>query len=143
MPETAVPSKIGRRAIAERLLRRLVKYSGVGIGTYILDMGIIAVMVYGLELPFQPSVAVGFFTGLTVNYLLSYHWVFRGTKRDRFVGYIIFATLALFGVFFITRSVVFLIEEYDMHILIARTIVASFVGLTGFFINTFFNFKLI
>lgn len=130
-------------ALSQRLLKRLIKYSSVGMGTYMLDILIIAFLVFVFSAPERFAVGLGFLIGITTNYLVSYYWVFRGTHRNKFVGYAIFVVLAIVGIFAITESVIFLTEQYDMHLLIARTIVAAFVGLINFLVNTFFNFKLL
>lgn len=143
MPENEAASKTTKRVIARRLCVRLAKSTGVGMSTYVLDISIVALLVYVYSFPSQVAIGTGFLIGLTINYLITYYWVFRGTRRNKFTGYAIFAALAIIGIFVITQSVEYLTGEYHMHLLVARTIVAAFVGLVEFLLNTFLNFKLI
>lgn len=126
----------------ERLFRRLLSYSGVGIFTYVLDITIIVIAILAFDVHYQHAVAGGFLVGVTINYLLCYFWVYQGTERNFLVGLLIFFALAGLGVVAITYTVSVLVEQYRMPLLIARTLIAAAVGLVNFGFNTFFNFKL-
>lgn len=126
-----------------RLFSRLLKYSGVGFGTFLLDLAIVALLAYSVGIPYPYAVAIGFFTGISINYLISYFWVFKGTTRNKYAGYIIFLSIAFGGVILITASTTFLVETLALPLLIARTMVAGVIGCINFLLNTFFNFKVL
>lgn len=132
-----------QRDHVQRLLRRMVQYSAVGIGTFLLDLAIIQIAISYFGASDAVALAIGFAIGVTTNYLLSYYWVYRGTKRSVAVGYIIFTILALLGVVFVIYATIYLAGAFGLPLLVARTIIATFVGIVNFFINTFFNFKLV
>lgn len=126
-----------------RLFKRSIGYTGVGVSTYALDLLLIALMVYVLAVPYTTAVVVGFLIAVSINFLICYHYVYRGTKRNIFLGYAIFICIAGTGAFIVMHSVRFLVEEHEVALLVARTIVAAFVGLGNFLLNTFFNFRLV
>ena len=119
------------------------QYSVVGIGTFILDLAIIYALTNTKTTSDTTALVIGFGTGITINYLLSYYWVYRGTKRHFLTGFIIFLTLAILGSVCIVFATHALISHFALPLLIARTIVAAAVGFCNFLINTFFNFRLL
>lgn len=138
-----MPLHFLRNSLIDRLFRRLISYSGVGIGTYLLDIAVILLLYRVWQVDPATAIALGFLVGVTVNYLLCYFWVYRGTHRNFKIGLAIFLCLALVGVALITESVTYLVLVHGMPLLLARTLVAAFVGLVNFLLNTFFNFKLV
>ncbi|MFW6210392.1 MAG: GtrA family protein [Patescibacteria group bacterium] len=126
-----------------RFSRRLVSYSGVGISTYVLDIFLVSMLVYGFGVAHAPALVAGFGVGVTINYLLCYYWVYRGTRRNLYVGLSIFTFLATSGMLIILTVTPWLMMQFALPLLIARTIAAGCIGLINFCINTFFNFKLI
>lgn len=129
--------------IIRRLWRRMLMYSAVGIGTFALDLAIIYACTEWLATSDEFALVLGFIVGITTNYLLSYYWVYRGTERNLYTGYTIFVALAVLGSVAIVYSTTWLVDTFALPLLLARTIVAAFVGLANFFINTFFNFRLL
>lgn len=129
-------------SLIRRFFIRLLSYSSVGLCTFALDMVIIAVLHYQYDVDYVTAVGVGFLIGVSLNYILCYFWVYRGTERNVFIGFILFLLLALAGIIFITHSVRFLVD-LQVPLLIARSLVAGFIGMINFLLNTFFNFKLL
>lgn len=125
-----------------RILRRASKYSLVGCSTYLLDLGLIWTLVkFGLS-PLV-SVGVGFMIAVGINYLLSYYWVYKGTERKLSHGYAFFLIIALVAAVIISYSTVYLADTFSISLYTARTIVAAFVGIFVFIVNTKYNFKLL
>ena len=137
-----MPLHFFRDSLIDRLFHRLLSYSSVGIASYVLDISIIVLLTRSFDVPYAPAVATGFLIGTSLNYLLCYFWVYRGTERNFLVGLIIFFALAGTGVVAITYAVTYLVETYAIPLLIARTLIACVVGLINFTFNTFLNFKL-
>jgi putative flippase GtrA len=143
MPEQRNSASAPQVPFLRRLFIRFLKYTGVGGSTYVLDLCLVALFAYALALDYRIAVALGFLIAVSVNYFVAYHWVYRGTERNRALGYAIFFVIAIGGVVIVTSSVAFLVETYAMQLLLARTLVAGLVGIANFLINTFFNFKLV
>lgn len=126
-----------------RFTKRFSKYTAVGVSTYILDLGIVALLTYVFDIYYTTAVAIGFIIGISLNYQVTYHWVFKGTKRKKLTGYIIFGLLGLLGMTLITLGTSFLVENFGLQLFVARSIVGGFLGIVGFMVNAIFNFKML
>jgi len=126
-----------------RLYRRGWKYLTVGVSTFFLDIGILFVLVTVTPIPYEISVAAAFLIGISVNYYICYHWVFLGTERKFHHGYFYFISLALLGAAIISGGTMFLVETLHLPLFIARTIMGAATGTLGFFVNGYFNFRML
>ncbi len=130
--------------ILQRLYTRGWKYAAVGISTFILDMAILFAMVeLTPTIPYWFSVAFAFLIGISINFYICYHWVYSGTERKFFHGYFYFVSLAMLGAVIISGGTTLLYENFDLQLFVARTIMGATTGTVGFFINSFFNFRLL
>lgn len=129
--------------VTRRLLDRGFKYAVVGVSTFILDLGIIFLLIQIPIMPYPLAVAIGFLIGISVNYFICYYWVYAGTERLIHHGYLYFVSLALLGAFIIAGGTTFLVEQMALSLIVARIIMGASTGTIGFFINTFFNFRLL
>lgn len=125
-----------------RFVRRLSRYSVVGISTFTVDLAIVYALVTYLSVDTGTALASGFLIGVTINYIASYYWTYRGTKRDREVGYAIFIAFALLCALIIVATVGVLVS-FGANFYVARVVVALCIGFLNFILNTFFNFKLL
>jgi len=119
------------------------RYASVGMLTYIIDLFLIFLFKEYLHTPDWAAIGLGFFIAVTINFLLSYHWVFKGTTRSKTSGYMYFCTLAVIGLVVIIPSTLLVQKLFAIDIYYARTVVATAVGLAAFFINSFYNFKIL
>ncbi len=129
--------------LLKRLLKRGSKYATVGFATFLLDLGIVAILTTYTELPYTISIAIGFLVAVSINFAISYHWVYAGTARRFHHGYALFICLALGGAIFISTGTVWLVESFGFSIIVARLLLGGIVGVTNFLFNTFFNFRLL
>lgn len=129
--------------VIDRIFRRFSAYAVVGSATFILDMGIVAMLVYGWNTHQATAIILGFVTGLTINYTMCREWVYRGTRREIVAGLALFSVAAVAGALFIVSAVDWLVATFDLPLLIARTAVGAGVGVANFCFNTFVNFKVL
>jgi putative flippase GtrA len=126
----------------QRFFSRLTKYSASGVSTYILDLAIVAsLMFFGIN--YNIAIAIGYIIAISLNYFICHRMVYFGTDRSFWPGYLIFMSLAMVGMAMILGFVHLLIYLTGWDVLIVRTIAAIVIGFFGFLINTFFNFKLL
>lgn len=120
---------------------RFLKYSSIGVPTFLLDLAMLytAVSIFGV--PYFVATPFCFMAVVTVSYMLSRRFVFRNTKRGWRAGYINFALLAIGGGIITTALVSGLVEYAGLHYLLARICVAGVVGLGNYLSNLHFNFK--
>lgn len=123
-------------------LRRFVQYGLVGMSTYLLDLLLIFVLRTYFQFPDWLAVGIGFLVAVSINYVISYTWVFRGTERDKVSGYVFFLCISIAGLIMIVTSTLFLKNFFSIDLYVARTIVATFIGTCNYLINSIFNFKM-
>lgn len=127
----------------KRLLSRGGKYAIVGFATFLLDLGILAVLTRYTDIAYPISIAIGFLMAVSVNFVISYYWVYAGTKRRFHHSYAFFICLALGGAVVISVGTSLLVEVGGLPILLSRVMIGGVVGITNFFLNTFFNFRML
>lgn len=122
-------------------VRRFLKYATVGGSTFAFDLLLLWVMTEFLGVPYQVSTALGFLLAVSLNYFISRRFVFKGTERPVHHGYLYFILVAGGGAFVVTAAVAGLVTYLFMHYLVARVLVACFVGIGNYLFNLHFNFK--
>ena len=122
-------------------LIRFLRYAGIGIATLTFDLLLIAFLTQALGVPYYISTPIGFLIAVSINYILSRRYVFHGTKRPLSHGYLYFITIAVFGAFIITGAVYLLVTYLGLYFLVARVVVAGFVGMANYLTNLYGNFK--
>lgn len=125
------------------LFRRFIQYTGAGGSTFLLDLALVYGLITYLHFSEAVAVALGFLIAITVNFFISYHWVFRGTKRARSTGYLFFVGLAMIGLSVVVSGTLFLYQTFDLSLYLARILVAGVVGTANFLLNNFFNFRMV
>ncbi len=124
-----------------RIFARFWKYSAVGISTFLFDIFLIFLFKEFLQFNDVTAIALGFGIAISINFLLSYYWVFKGTSRHRVTGYLYFIGIAFFGACIVLSGTYLLHEYAGMNLYYARILVAGVAGIVNFFINTMYNFK--
>lgn len=123
-------------------LRRFVQYGMVGVSTYLLDLLLIFIFKNYLGFADWLAVALGFSIAVSVNYTISYLWVFNGTERDKLHGYVFFLLISLIGLLIIVTGTLFIKNFFTLDLYLARTIIAGLVGTGNYLVNSIFNFKM-
>lgn len=129
------------RHLKSRALTRFLKYALVGGSTFAFDLLLIWIMTEFLTVPYWASTALGFVIAVSLNYLVSRRFVFKGTSRRMHHGYLYFISFALGGAVLITGAVALLVSLLSLHYLVARILVACVVGMGNYLFNLHFNFK--
>ncbi len=122
-------------------LYRFIRYSAVGVSTFLLDLGIVFTLVNGLKIFYLYAVAIGFIIGVSCNYFISRIFVFKGTKRTLYHGYFYFITAGVLGLMVVLVLTGILVSIFGVSLLIARVIVAGIVGYSNYLFNLYVNFR--
>tara|TARA_B100001179_G_C18522914_1_gene373618 strand:- start:126 stop:518 length:393 start_codon:yes stop_codon:yes gene_type:complete len=123
------------------IVKRFFGYTFIGVCTFIFDL----LLVYlGTQIGLTEyfSVVFGFLIAVSLNFYLSYRFVFRGTEQTVTAGYLFFMGIAVLGFLIIGPATVFLKEAFSLNLYFARTIVGGIVGTGNFVLNNFLNFKM-
>lgn len=121
--------------------RRFFRYALVGGSTFAFDLLLIWLATEFLGVPYWLSTALGFAIAVSINYFVSRRFVFKGTSRRLHHGYALFLLFASGGALLISGSVALLVSVFGLHYLVARVLVACFVGFGNYLFNLHFNFK--
>lgn len=121
--------------------KRFLRYAGVGGSTFAFDLTLLWLVTEFLTIPYQVSTAGAFLVAISINYFVSRRYVFKGTSRRVHHGYLYFILVAFGGAAVVTGAVAFLVSFLGLHYLVARTIVACFVGIGNYLFNLHLNFR--
>ena len=122
-------------------LVRFLKYSSVGVSTFLFDLFLLYLFIDYLNIYYVYATAVAFAVAVSINYVLSRRFVFKGTLRSAHAGYGVFLLIALAGLCAVTGLIVVFVEVLHMHYLPSRVIIAGIVGMWNYLMNLYVNFK--
>ena len=122
---------------------RFLKYTSIGVGTFVLDLGLLYILTDFLELNYVIAAGMGFLLAVTLNYFLSRKFVFAGTDRSQKEGYAIFLFIAFIGLAIVTGGMYVLVEWWGVYYLFARVAVSGVTGLWNYLMNLYLNFKVV
>lgn len=121
------------------LIRQFLAFASAGaVGTvahYLLLMVLVMVWKYDAVI----ASTLGFLLGLSVNYLLSHHWVFRSRKRYAQTAFKFFL-IASVGLGLNTGLMYLAVTKIGIHYLLAQLIATAVVLLWNFAGNRFWTF---
>ncbi|MBU2103644.1 GtrA family protein [Patescibacteria group bacterium] len=121
--------------------RRFIRYAVVGISTLLFDLLLLVGLTELVGVPYYIATPFAFLVAVSINYALSRMHVFRGTIRPVHHGYVYFIGIAFLGAFITTSGVALLVSFFGMYYLLARVLVAGFVGVANYLLNLHFNFR--
>ncbi len=124
-----------------RSVTRFLKYLSVGVSTLSFDLLLLFALTEWLQVPYYLATPGAFLVAVTINYVVSRRHVFTGTERTLHTGYAYFITFALVGAGVTTLGVTLLVTYLGLYYLVARILVAGFVGMGTYLSNLFLNFK--
>jgi putative flippase GtrA len=122
-------------------ISRFLRYAAIGVSTLAFDLLLLAGATELLRIPYYLATPFAFLIAVSLNYALSRSFVFRGTERPLHHGYAYFILIALAGALAITGAVYLLVTYLHLYYLVARIIVAGFVGMANYLANLHWNFR--
>lgn len=122
------------------MIKRFIGYSGFGILAYSLDVLLIFMFV-AIGVPYYVAVPVAFLIATSGHYAGVRLTVFNDTTRKSASGYGLFILIMSTNAVLITILVTALVEYFLLDLYIARTLVATLVGILSFYLNSKYNFK--
>ena len=120
---------------------RFVRYSAVGVATFVGDLALLYLAVHTLGIPYYIATPCTFLIAVSINYFLSRRFVFRKTERSLHAGYAYFIGIALCGAFGTTALMIALVTNLHIFYITARIATAGVVGLGNYFFNLYWNFN--
>ena len=114
---------------------QLFRYLFVGGLAFIVDYGLLYVLTEYAGMHYIVSATLSFIAGLTVNYLISTHWIFKsGTVvKNRAGEFVIFALIGVVGLVLNNILLYFFTDICGIHYMISKLITTALVMLWNFF----------
>lgn len=122
-------------------MRRFLKYAAIGISTFGIDLLLLLVFTELFTFNYLISAGVAYILAISVNYLLSRHYVFSGTLRSAHAGYAIFLVIAGIGFLIVTGCMYVFVQAFGLNLFVSRIIVAGIVGVWNYVMNLYVNFR--
>lgn len=121
---------------------QLFRYTLVGGGAYLVDIGTLIVAVEVFAVCYLVSAAIAFLLGLATNYSLSILWVFsRRTSNSRINEFLIFSAIGIAGLGLNELFIWFFTELLFFHYVVSKLFSTVFVYLWNFFARKYTLFK--
>ena len=79
------------------MLLQLVKFAIVGVIAAFVDVGVLVTLKELIHIDVLLASGIAFCASVTVNYLLSMTFVFKGKKQSKFKEFIVFVVLSIGG----------------------------------------------
>jgi len=124
-------------------VRRFAKSLSVGFATFSFDLLLLFVFIDVFHLHYLFSAGIAFTIATTINYLISRHHVFVGSKREAYVGYALFLFIGGVGLVLITGLMYLFVDIFHFHYLISRILIAGVVGWWNYLMNLYVNFRVV
>jgi len=122
-------------------VRRFLKYASVGFSTFALDLALLYSLVEFFSVEHILAAGLAFSLAVSINYVLSRRYVFKGTLREVKTGYVNFIGIASAGLLMVTSGMYVMTYVLSYDYLVARIIVAIVTGFWNYLMNLYVNFK--
>jgi len=125
----------------KRAIKRFLKYSSVGVSTFILDLLLLSIFVEQLKWWYLIATIVAFLLAVSLNYCISRTYIFKGTLRGMRAGYMRFVSMAVIGIILVAWGMKICVDLLGWNYIISRILIAAIVGMWNYLFNLYFNFK--
>jgi putative flippase GtrA len=122
-------------------VHRFLKYSMVGTSTFALDLALLFFFTDVLGVYYVFSAGISFVIAVSINYWLAREHVFPETERTIEKGYIIFFVIAATGLLAVMGLMYMAVDIFGFGYIASRVVIAGFVGLWTYGMNSYVNFK--
>ena len=118
---------------------KLMKYLAEGVVGTLADWSVFALLIGYTSLIYVLAMALSYFVGMTINYVLNRRFTFNNTYKKVHFQFASFAVIALIGLgiqeALMVGLVHYLLADTDAdHLLMASRVIATFVGFLWTFI---------
>ncbi len=121
--------------------KRFLKYVAIGASTFAFDLALLYIFTDMLKWNYIIATGAAFTVAISINYLFSRHYVFKGSLASIHKGYFAFMAIASIGIAIAMLGMRILVEIFHMEFLDSRVIIAAVVGIWNYIINLYVNFE--
>lgn len=120
---------------------RFFKYSTVGLGTFLFDLALLYVLTDIFSIHYLYSAGIAFLIAVSINFVISRRFVFKGSARSAKVGYLNFILIAVMGLGLVVGGMYVLVSVFSVSYVAARVFVAGLTGIWNYLMNLYVNFQ--
>ena len=134
--------KAKKFARVPNIIKRFIKYTIFSSSAFWFDLLLIFLLVKFIHIHYLISAGGAFVIAHSLNYALNRKWNFYETKESLSKSYAKFIAFGFICLAFIILSLGFIVEVFKINYLIARILIAFFVGFVNFSFNYFVSFRM-
>jgi putative flippase GtrA len=138
---SARPTRLGRAHGWWGRIPRFVRNAAVSTPTFLLDLGLLFVLVRRAHLHYLAATIVSFLVANGLGYFLARWLVFPGARRGVRAGLVWFLAIAACSAFALTPLMWLLVGVLRLEVIVSRVVSACIVGVAGYLLNLVFNFR--
>ena len=120
---------------------RFIKYSTVGFSTFLFDLVLLYVLIDVFDVHYLYSAGIAFLIAVSLNFIVSRKYVFKGSARSAKVSYVNFILIASIGLAMVVGGMYVLVSVLSVSYVVARVFVAGLTGIWNYLMNLYVNFK--
>lgn len=121
---------------------QLFRYTLVGGTAFIVDFGLLYVLVEWCRMHYLAAATASFIAGLTVNYLLSMSWIFSSPKyENRMTEFMLFALTGVAGLGINELAMYLLTDVSELHYMLSKTVATAIVFIWNFTVRRALLFR--
>lgn len=124
-----------------RSVQRFLKYALVGGSTFLFDLLLLSIFIGVFKWDAAASAGLGFLIAVSINYVISRRFVFKGTLRSVHAGYGGFLLIAGCGLLIVTLGMHWLVNVLAWNYLVSRVLIALLTGTWNYLLNLYVNFR--
>jgi putative flippase GtrA len=122
-------------------VKRFFRYTAVGGSTFLFDLSLLWVQIEKFHVYYLHAAVSSFLIAVSVNYLLSRRWVFKGSARRLAAGYLYFFKTAVAGALTTGFLMWLFSTTTNGNYLLIRIIIAAIIGIGNYLIHLYLNFR--
>lgn len=139
--ETQILRLVRAHPVARHGTKLFVRNSVASVVAFAFDLALLWLLVQEVHVNDLIAVSVAFLLAMTLHYVLSRIWVFRGTERGVASGYAYFIINAVIGLTVTLALFAVMTRLTGLHFLASRALASVVAGIVVFFLNAIFNFR--
>lgn len=124
-----------------QIIIQFLKFSIVGFSGVVIDFGVTWVLKEKLYVNKYIANSTGFVLAATSNFILNKIWTFDSTDNGVSTEYLLFFSIALFGLVLNNLIVYLLSDKLKFNFYISKGIAIVIVAFWNFFMNYLFTFS--
>jgi putative flippase GtrA len=120
---------------------RFVRNVSISLPTFLLDLGLLFVLVRAAHLSYLPATILAFVVANGLSYFLARWLVFEGSQRGLRTGLVYYLLIAGGSALALTGLMWLCVSVLHIDVIVSRVLAASLTGIGGYLLNLLLNFR--